>query len=256
MWRCSIFECLHQEAKLVLSLLLGEAKKLKHLVLEFRVVDTQAAASKLHAIDYHVVGIGTHIACVAVEHRDILVLRFGEGVVHCIETLRLLVPLKHREVDYPQRSKCVLVAQAKAVTHFKAKLIECLARRHRFAGKNEHQVARLRTETLSPSLEVVLAIEFAHTALHRAIGFELNPHKTLGSDLRTLHKLCQLINLLASVARTTLGTDSAHIFCTVEYHKILAFGEVFKLHKLHAEANIGLIATIIFHRISPRHARE
>ena len=166
MWRCSIFECLHQEAKLVLSLLLGEAKKLKHLVLEFRVVDTQAAASKLHAIDYHVVGIGTHIARVAVEHRDIFVLRLGEGVMHCIEALCLLVPLKHREVDYPQRSKCVLVAQAKAVAHLKAKLIERLARRHRLAGKNKHKVAGLCSEALCPCLEVVLAIEFAHAALH------------------------------------------------------------------------------------------
>ena len=176
MRRCAILECLHQEPELRLSAFFGEPEQGKHLVLQLGVVDTDAAAAQFHAVHHHVVGVGTDVAGVAVEQWYVFVFGFGEGVVHCVVALRLLVPLKHGEVYHPQRCKRVLVAQPQPVAHFQSQLVESLASGHSLACEYEQQVAWLCLATLGPCLKVVFAVEFAHAALYGAVGFHFYPH--------------------------------------------------------------------------------
>ena len=60
--RCSVLEGTHQEAELLLSLLVSEAEGVEHLVLQGAVVDTDGAATDLHTVHHDVVGIGANVA--------------------------------------------------------------------------------------------------------------------------------------------------------------------------------------------------
>ena len=48
--RCAVLEGTHQEAELLLSLFVGEAKGVEHLVLQGAVVDTDGATTDLHTV--------------------------------------------------------------------------------------------------------------------------------------------------------------------------------------------------------------
>ena len=117
--RCAVLEGTHQEAELLLRLLVGEAEGVEHLVLQGAVVDTDGAATDLHTVHHDVVGIGTDVAPLRriVEQGLILGLGCGKGMVHSIIALRLLIPFQEREVDDPQWSVFVGFTQTKLVTH-------------------------------------------------------------------------------------------------------------------------------------------
>ena len=74
--------------------------------------------------------------------------------------------------------------------------------------------------------------------------------------MRTAYKIGKRIKLLACICRSTLGTDTADILGTVEDAEPVSFHDVHKLHELHAETCIGLVAAVILHGIVPCHARE
>ena len=101
-WGCTVLEGIHQEAELALRLLGGEAQNLEYLLLKLGIVDTDAASTYLHAVDDHIVGIGTHAGGVGIEQGDILGLGRGERMVHGHEALLLVAPLVHGEVYHPQ----------------------------------------------------------------------------------------------------------------------------------------------------------
>ena len=62
MRRCTIGEGVHQEAELSLSLLVGEAKRMEHLVLQRAVVDTDTATADLDTVHHYVVSVGADVA--------------------------------------------------------------------------------------------------------------------------------------------------------------------------------------------------
>ena len=170
--------------------------------------------------------------------------------------MRFLVPLKHREIDNPQRGKHILVAQPQTVAHFKAQLVEGFARGHGLAGKYQQQVARAGFATLGPCFQVFIAVELAHAALYRPVGFDFHPHKAFGTYLRTFHEVGQFIYLLAGICGATRGADGTHVFGTVKHAEVVSFGQVLEFHECHAETDIRLVASVILHSIGPRHARE
>ena len=69
-WR-TILEGVHQEAELLLSLFWSESEDLEYLLLQLGVVDTNAAATNLNTVHYHIIGIGTNAGWVCVEQRNI-----------------------------------------------------------------------------------------------------------------------------------------------------------------------------------------
>ena len=96
-------EGVHQEAEAHLSLFGREAQHLEHFGLQFRVVDTDRTAADLGAVADEVVGVGAYAAGVAVYILYVLQLGRGEGMVHGVIALRLVVPLEEREVHDPER---------------------------------------------------------------------------------------------------------------------------------------------------------
>ena len=89
-----------------------------------------------------------------------------------------------------------------------------------------------------------------------AISFHTGIYHTLGADLRTLHIVCQLVKLLAGIGCSTFGTDTTDVFRTIEHGETVSLHDVHQFNELHAKAEVGLVATIIFHGICPRHAQE
>ena len=128
MGRRAVLEGVHQEAELFARAFLRESEQLEHGVLQLGVVDTNGAAAQFGAVHHDVVGCGAHLAGVAVQQGNVFGVRRGEGVVHGVVALCLVVPLEEREVDYPKRGEDILVAQAEAFAHFEAQFAELLAR--------------------------------------------------------------------------------------------------------------------------------
>ena len=138
--------------------------------------------------------------------------------MHSHKALLFVAPLEHREVDYPEACELVLVAQAKAVAHFETQFAELLARLHGIvATENENEVALLGAEGLLHLLERFLSVEFVDRRLDCSVGLDAGVDHPLGADLRTLHELSELINLLAGIVCSPLGADAANICGVVEH---------------------------------------
>ena len=80
------------------------AEHLEQPRLHLRVVDTDAAAADLVAVDDQVVRLGLHLARVGFQQRQVLVPRGRERMVVGRPALLLLVPDERREVDDPGES--------------------------------------------------------------------------------------------------------------------------------------------------------
>ena len=252
----AILECVHKESELFVGALRGEAQKLEHLILKFGVVDTYGAASELGAVDDDIIGRCADIACICAEHRDILRIGGCEGVMHRIVTLSLLIPFEEGEVHDPEGGEYILVAQTETVAHLKTQLAKLLAGLHGLAGENEEEIAGFGSGTLAPFAELLLGVEFTDRALHGTILLEFNPNHTLGSDLRTLHEVSELVELLAGVSGTSGSADTDYGLCIVGHAESLPLGEVGEVDKLHSEADIGFVAAVEAHCVGPGHAGE
>ena len=100
--RCTILEGINQTAKLFHGLLLGEAKEFEHLLLQFRVVDTNRTATEFYAVHDAVVSPRTNLALIGVEEWDVLRIGAGERMMGSVVALCLLIPFEEREVDDPK----------------------------------------------------------------------------------------------------------------------------------------------------------
>ena len=257
MRRCTEFERIHQEAKLLFSLFRCEAKQFEHLVLQFAVVDTDRATTNFYAIDNHVVGISAHSTWVGVEQWNIFWFRRCEWVVHSIEALVLFAPLKEREVHNPKARVVVFVAQTELATHFKTKFAQLFASFVSIvARKDKDKVAWLSIHRSAELLEHLLSVEFINARFHRAISLNASIYHTFCADLWTFHKVSESIELFASVSSSTFSADTADIFSRVEHRETMTFQHIHQLNETHFEASIRFVRTIIFHSIVPSHARE
>ena len=177
-------------------------------------------------------------------------------MVHSVVALRLVVPFQQREVDDPQRSEYLGIAQTQLLTHFEAQGAELHARLHSRSTEDKHQVARLGAELLGDGLLVVLRIELVDRALERAVGVVFDVDHSAGAHLRTLDEVGQRIELLASIFGAAFGANAHNQFSIVEQAETFAFGHIVQLHKLHTETDIRLVAAIAAHSVVPRDARK
>ena len=179
-------------------------------------------------------------------------------MVHRHEAAFFFAPLEHREVDHPKQGKLVLVAQAKAAAHFEAQFAELLARLHGVGSRNhQDKVAGLCAGKLFEALHHLGCVELIYGALHIALLINAGVNKALRADLRRLHKVSQLVQLLARIGSAAFGHNRADIGCLVEHAELAsAFQHVHHLDELHAEAHVGLVAAEAAHRFVPRQAQE
>ena len=221
MRRGAELEGVDDESELVVGLLRADAEHFEHPLLHVGLVDTDAAAAELCAVQHEIVGIGADslevFLLVGVKPLDMLRLRSGEGVVHRVETLGLVVPLEQREVDNPQRSEDLGVAEAEAVTHLYTQHAEHGLGLALCSAEHEHEVSGLCASFSSDGFDLVFCIEFVDGRFDCAVFIHLYIYEALGSNLRTLYPLGELIGLLAGVAGCAGNCDGADIFNAVEH---------------------------------------
>jgi hypothetical protein len=105
--RRAVFQRADQMAEAALDLGFGQTQDLEHPRLEGRIVDPDAAAAQLGAVEHDVVGLRAHLLGLGVEQRNVLRLRRGEGMVHADEAA-FVVALEQREIGHPREPERVL----------------------------------------------------------------------------------------------------------------------------------------------------
>ena len=152
-----------------------------------------------------------------VQEREIVGVGHGEGMVGGHEALLLVAPLEEREIDDPQAFEDILVSQSEAVAHLQTERAELDTRLVGVvAREDEHEVAVLGSRGLLDLGELLGRVELVDAALHRAVGIILDEDQALGSDLRALDEVGQLVELLAAVVGAARHDDTADVGCLVE----------------------------------------
>lgn len=177
-------------------------------------------------------------------------------MVHGVKTLCLIVPLQQGEIDHPQRRKFRMVAKPQARTHFETKLAQCAEGLLARPGKEQQQVARFAAAFGSPGTQVALRVEFIDARFERPVGFATDVNHSFRTDLRTFYKFGQFVDLFAGICGASFSTDGADIFGRVEYAETFTLCQRGDIVECHSEADVGLIRTVEFHCVGPRHTRE
>ena len=125
------------------------------------------------------------------------------------------------------------------------------------ARKDEDEVAGLCSEGFLHFLQHFLGIELVDGALHAAVFSHAGIDESFGTYLLALHKVCEFVNLLAGIACTALGADTADVCGIVEDCKVaLSCKDVLEFHKFHAESHVGLVASETAHGFVPAQTEE
>ena len=90
-----------QKTELFLGQFLCKAQNLEHLLLDIILMDTDASASDLRAVEHDIISLCPHPARIAVDLLQILFLGHGKGMMFGLKTVLLLGPLQQREIGDP-----------------------------------------------------------------------------------------------------------------------------------------------------------
>ena len=100
------------------------------------------------------------------------------------------------------------------------------------------------------------AEELVDARLEGAVFVGLAVHEAFGADLGALDPVGEFVKLFACVGRAAGGHDAQDGFCRVKNSKAFALRHRCKVHKLHVETDIRLVAAVAAHRLIVVHARE
>ena len=92
-----------QETELVARLLVTDTEQLQYRFLQFRVMDTDRAATQLGAIKYHVIGARQAGTGVRYQVRRIVRLRCRKGMMQRHPATGFRIALEHRKINHPDR---------------------------------------------------------------------------------------------------------------------------------------------------------
>ena len=260
MRRSAELEGVDDEAELVIGVLLAYAQDFEHPLLHCGLVDTYGAAAEFGAVEDKVVGIGAHLLeillFVGVVEFEMLRLRRGERMVHCIEAAVLLAPFEEREVHNPERGEVERIAQAEAVAHLDAEHAQHGLRLSLLAAEQEHEVSGLCAGCLADGLQLLRGVELVHRGLEAAVGIAFYIYEALGAHLRTLHPFGEGVDLLAGVLGAARCGYGADVRAAVEDAEALSVHEFRHLVNLHSEAYVRLVGAVEVHSVVPAHARD
>src|SRR5690606_29611328 len=133
-------------------------------------VNPDGSTADFHAVNYQIVGVGAHCTRIRQQHRNILRLRRGERMVHGVVALRLFVPFQKWEVYHPKRLEFSPVAKSQIFAHLQPQFRKLLTGSVGITTEDQHQIAWLSSEGLSPSLKIFWRIKFIYTGLECPVG--------------------------------------------------------------------------------------
>ena len=255
--RCAVLEGVHHEAELLTRLFLREPDGLEDFLLQISLIDAQAAAADLDAVQNHVVSVRLDPSGVGHQVLDIFAARRRERMVHGLPALLFLVVFKHREVRDPEEFQRIGIDEAAAARHLKAQFAERLCDDERLVRDDEQEIARLGMAGLLDLLEDFIGVELLVRRLH-ALFRVLNPRETLRAV--ALHILHETVQLAARDIRIVLDIDDLDLSAVFEDRgedlEVRPLDVLRDVHELHAEAKIGLIRAEPLHRLVPLHAQK
>ena len=256
MRRYAVLERCQEESELLLRLFGPQADHFEHLLLDVVLVDPDASAAQLHAVEHDIVSLRPDRAGIGVDQVPVLIHRHREGMVHCHESLLLVAPLKQRELDDPQEIELVVVDEAQLLAQFQAQRAEHVPHDLVLVRRDEQQVALLAVHPLDDRRDLLFRHELGKRALHAAVVLELDVRKALGAV--SLGKSHQRVDLLAGHAALSLDVNTAdgavlHCGRICKDRKSAVLHKIRQVHQLHAEPGIGLVRAVIVHRVDPLH---
>ena len=265
MGRGTVAEGVQQEAELGAGLLLADADGAEHAALGFRVVDADAAAAHLEAVEHQVVGHGTTAAGVGVQEIQVLRMRAGEGVVagHVPTALPIVIsaPLQQGEVHDPEEGELGFVQHPELAGQAQAQLAQHPAglgvRAHREDGQSFARGAEVVLQGRFRAL-----VEELLEAAGEAVLAPLGVGQAAGAHL--LGHVLQFVQLLAAAATRRLAREEQGPHPALA----LAFGggaeevelaggeEAGDVLDLHPAAEVGLVGAVPLHGVPVGQAGE
>mmetsp|Transcript_7284 Transcript_7284/g.16514 ORF Transcript_7284/g.16514 Transcript_7284/m.16514 type:complete len:562 (+) Transcript_7284:325-2010(+) len=266
MRRSSVFEGSQQETKLRLRFFLGQAQYREDLLLQVPPVNSDRSTTNFHTIDDHVVGIGPDVLqgwvlSFQFDHLiDVLFPGRSEWVVLRHESVLILVPLEHGEVDDPESFEAFR-SQAQLCAHDVAELAHALLSLQSRPSEDAEQItwlaaAWLRIGLLDPSLVLFFGEELFGGRVEGAILIVLHPDQGACTNLLASCLLLQLLNLLARPLTQPFAAHCNHEFSLVKNLEVTTLCNIGDLHELHVISKVGLIDAETVHGFAVFHALE
>src|SRR3990167_11102395 len=103
MRRRAVGEGLQQETKTFLRRLLAHPQDLENLLLEWGLMNPDAAGAELHAIEHQVIGSRPHLAPITRKQGAVFRMGRGKRVVLGIPSFGVRVPVEERETRHPAK---------------------------------------------------------------------------------------------------------------------------------------------------------
>ena len=259
MRRYTVLEGLHQEAELLLRLLRCEAKLLEHLLLNVSLVDTNRTTAELCTVEDDIVCLRTYGALIGIDHREVLLHRHRERMMHRLVTAELIGPLEHRELGYPEELPCLTVDEIEVCTELETKCTKCAPYgRVLRVGYEHEEVARLAAHLSAECLQLLFGHELREAGLIAAILVDCEVCEPLRAV--ALHELGVLIDVLTRHLRLALDIQALdhtailracgeHAEATVLHH----LGDIVEQH---LKTHIRLIGAVLVHRVDPWHPHD
>ena len=259
MWRYPVLEGLHQEAELLLRLLRCEAELLKHLLLNVGLVDTNRTTAELCTVQNDIVCLRANRALIGIDHREVLLHRHRERMMHRLVTAELVRPLEHRELGDPKELPRLAIDEIEVCTELETECTECAPYgRVLRVGYEHEEVARLAAHLLAECLQLLFRHKLREAGLIAAILVD----REVCEALRTiaLDELGVLIDMLTRHLRLPLDIQAldhtAVLRACGEHAETTVLHHLGDIVEQHLETHIRLIGAVLVHRVDPWHPHD
>ena len=179
-------------------------------------------------------------------------------MVHRLETVLFLGPLKERELRDPQELKLILLQKIQLPCDLKTQVSEHVPDHLVLVRREEQKVTRLSAHRLHQGIQFFRLHELREGGLVSAVRIDGKVSKTLRAV--GLGELDQRVDLLSRHRALSLRIDAADTAACLngvrEYAESAVLHDIRDIMKLHAEPEVRLVGTVVVHCLLPGHAAE
>ena len=257
MGRRAILEGVDHVAEHGANLLVRQAERAEGPGLQVGVVNTDAAAAQLHAVQDDVIGQRPHLERIGADQVRVGRMRRSEGVIDRGQPA-LAVLLEQREIGDPGEREQVGRNDLGRVTGQQAQAAEGQVRLVELVRGEQHQVARLDAQPFLQARLLRFGKELHNRGLPAAVF--LHPDEGKSAQAGVLGQRGPLVNHPGGHAGQPGRVDRLHHAAGGEHvteDLELGGGEkVGEIGQQHAEPRIGLVRAVAIGRLLIGHARQ
>ena len=160
MRRHSVFKCIQKETELLLCLLFCKAEHIKHLALNVALEDTDTSSAELRSVQNDIIRFRAHSARISLQLVEILLHQHREWMMHRHITLFFLVPLKQRELCYPEEFKIILFQKSQILCNLNAERAEHVPDHFILVSRKQEKIPRLAVHCFYKGRKLFLRHKF------------------------------------------------------------------------------------------------